>query len=187
VPLWALAHLRIDGDGLPGDAASNGYFLILEIFIRPILTVCGLVASIVIFSTQVRVLNIIWDLVTNNVSGFSDSPILPTLVQEDLRFKGTPLDQFFYTIIYTMICYMMAVASFKLIDKIPDNILRWAGSGVSSFGDIDQDHVENLNRYAATGGMTVGSQAVGAVRSSVGGLGSGLSQIVQGEKGAASS
>ena len=25
-PLWALAHLRIDGEGLPGDAASNGYF-----------------------------------------------------------------------------------------------------------------------------------------------------------------
>ena len=30
-PLWALAHLRIDGNGLPGETASNGYFLIFEI------------------------------------------------------------------------------------------------------------------------------------------------------------
>ena len=34
VPLWALAHIRIDGQGLAGDAALNGYFLIFEIFIH---------------------------------------------------------------------------------------------------------------------------------------------------------
>lgn len=187
VPLWALAHLRIDGDGLPGEAAANGYFLILEIFIRPILTVCGLVAAITIFGTQVRILNLIWDLVTANVSGYSDGDILATLIAGDVRFKGTPLDQFFYTIIYTIVCYMLAVASFKLIDKIPDNILRWAGSGVSSFGDLDQDHVEALNRYAATGGMTVGSQAVGAARGFAGGMGKALGSMVKDEKGAASS
>ena len=187
VPLWALAHLRIDGDGLPGDAAANGYFLILEIFIRPILTVAGLIAALTIFATQVRVLNLIWDLVTVNIGGYSDGDILATIIADDVRFKGTPLDQFFYTIIYTVVCYMLATASFKLIDKIPDNILRWAGSGVSSFGDIDQDHVESLNRYAATGGMTVGTQAVGAVRGFSGGLGSTLGKMVKDEKGAASS
>ncbi len=187
VPLWALAHLRIDGDGLPGEAAANGYYLILEIFIRPILTVVGLIAALSIFATQVRVLNLIWDLVTTNVSGYSDGDILATLIAEDVRFKGTPLDQFFYTIIYTIVCYMLAVASFKLIDKIPDNILRWAGSGVSSFGDLDQDHVESLNRYAATGGMTVGSQAVGATRGLASGTGNALAKMVQDEKGAASS
>ncbi|MCB1840212.1 MAG: DotA/TraY family protein [Alphaproteobacteria bacterium] len=185
VPLWALAHLRIDGDGLPGDAASNGYFLILEIFIRPILSVVGLVAGIVILSAQVRVLNLIWDLATTNLSGFSDSDIFATLIGTDTSFKGTPIDQFFYTIIYTIVCYMLAVASFKLIDKIPDNILRWAGSGVSSFGDIDQDHVESLNRYAATGGMTLGSQAVAGIRGGAAGLGNTLGKLVKSEKGAA--
>ena len=149
--------------------------------------VVGLVAAISIFSTQVRVLNLIWDMVTANVAGFSDSDIFATLIGNDVMFKGTPLDQFFYTIIYTIVCYMLAVSSFKLIDKIPDNILRWAGSGVSSFGDIDQDHVESLNRYVATGGMTVGSQAIGAVRGASSGLGSSLAQMVKSEKGAASS
>ena len=185
VPLWALAHLRIDGDGLPGDAAQNGYFLLLEIFIRPILTVTGLVAGITIFATQVRVLNLIWDLVTVNATGYTDTDILASLVPTDEDFKRGPIDQFFFTVIYTIICYMLATASFKLIDKIPDNILRWAGAGVSSFGDIDQDHVESLNRYAATGGMTIGSQATSAIRAGSSGLGESLTKMVASEKGSA--
>lgn len=174
VPLWALAHLRIDGDGLPGDSAQNGYFLILEIFIRPILTVIGLIAAVVIFSTQVQILNLIWDLVTSNVAGDASSStpdILAMTSAKDARFQRGIVDQFFFTIIYTIVCYMMALASFKLIDRIPDNILRWAGAGVSSFGDINQDQIDNLSRYAAMGGMTMGNQASGAIVKLGGGLG----------------
>jgi conjugal transfer/type IV secretion protein DotA/TraY len=35
IPLWALAHLHIDGDGIPGPSAVNGYFILLEILLRP--------------------------------------------------------------------------------------------------------------------------------------------------------
>jgi len=183
VPLWALAHLRIDGDGLPGDSAQNGYFLILEIFIRPILTVIGLVAAVVIFSTQVQILNLIWDLVVSNVAGDASSvngDILNMTSANDARFQRGIIDQFFFTIIYTIVCYMMALASFKLIDRIPDNILRWAGAGVSSFGDINQDQVESLSRYAAMGGMTMGNQAAGAVVKLGGGLGKSVGGQVAG-------
>ncbi len=181
VPLWALAHLRIDGDGLPGDAAQNGYFLILEIFIRPILTVVGLVAAVVIFSTQVRVLNLLWDLVVTNAAGHSPTgnDILGMQNATDARFQRNIVDKFFFTVIYTIVCYMMALASFKLIDKIPDNILRWAGASVSSFGDINDDNVDSLSRYAAMGGMTIGSQAAGAVKSASGGLGGASGEIIK--------
>lgn len=181
VPLWALAHLRIDGDGLPGDAAQNGYFLILEIFIRPILTVVGLVAAVAVFGTQVRVLNIIWDLVTTNAAGYTDDyvtvgagDILGMNDVEARRYQRGIVDQFFFTVIYTVVCYMMALASFKLIDKIPDNILRWAGAGVSSFGDMDQDNIDSLSRYATMGTMTLGSQAVDAVTGASGKMGGAL-------------
>ncbi len=194
VPLWALAHLRIDGEGLPGDAAQNGYFLILEIFIRPILTVVGLVAAIAIFGTQVRVLNLIWDLVTTNASGYGDDyagttafDILSMNDVEGRRYQRGIVDQFFFTVIYTVVCYMMALASFKLIDKIPDNILRWAGAGVSSFGDMDQDNIDSLSRYATMGSMTLGGQAVGAVTgtaSKAGGLvGGEMKAFFDGGKG----
>lgn len=177
-PLWALAHLRIDGEGLPGDAASNGYFLIFEIFIRPILTVFGLLAAIIIFAAQVRILNLTWDVVIENAAGFTRVPdvsgeaVNPAYINKQRDI----LDQFFFSLVYTIVCYMLALASFKLIDKIPDNILRWAGAGVSSYGDIDQDQVESLSRYAATGGMTIGSQATQAVTSASKGLGGVVGQ-----------
>ncbi len=182
VPLWALAHLRIDGDGLPGDAAQNGYFLILEIFIRPILTVVGLIAAISIFATQVRILNLIWDLVAVNTSGYdaAQQDILIMQSADDAGYNRGIVDKFFFTVIYAIVCYMMAMASFKLIDKIPDNILRWAGAGVSSFGDIEQDNVESLNRYAAMGGMTIGNQAAGAVVEASKGAGGSLGSMIKG-------
>lgn len=180
VPLWALAHLRLDGDGLPGDAAQNGYFLIMEIFLRPILTVVGLIAAIGIFATQVRVLNLIWDLVAANTAGFTpNADILGMGEVDDADFRRGIIDQFFFTIIYTIICYMMALASFKLVDKIPDNILRWAGAGVSSFGDIDQENIDNISRYATVGGMTIGNQAAGAVRDLAKGGGGALGQEIK--------
>lgn len=139
VPLWALAHLRLDGEGLPGDSASNGYFLLLEIGIRPILTVFGLVAALLIFTAQVRVLHFIWDLVVENSAGYSDTNIIPldASYHDDMvsttprdAYKRGIVDQFFFTIIYTIIVYMLATASFKLIDSIPDNILRWGYRGL---------------------------------------------------------
>lgn len=179
VPLWALAHLRIDGDGLPGDAAQNGYFLLLEIFIRPILTLFGLIAAITIFSTQVYTLNMIWDLVTMNATGFEPgTDILVMSDTFDVQFRRGTIDKFFFTIIYTIICYMLALASFKLIDQIPDNILRWAGAGVSSFGDIDKDNVEALSRYASMGSMTIGGRAVEAARETSAGVGSGIGKAL---------
>ncbi len=178
VPLWALAHMRIDGEGLPGDAAANGYFLIMEIFLRPILTVIALLAAIIIFTTQIRILNLVWDLVVSNAAGFTGADdLMSGSTASDIEFFRRPLDEFFFTLVYTIVSYMLAMSSFKLIDKIPDNILRWAGAGVSAYGDIDQDNVESLSRYAAVGGMTIGNQAAGAVVQ----LGKGLGGSLGGE------
>ncbi len=170
IPLWALAHLRIDGNGLPGDSAQNGYFLIFEIFIRPILTVFGLIAGMTIFTAQVRILNVIWDLVTNNLAGYNDTSSVYNVVA-NIEFKRAIIDQFFFTVLYTIVVYMMATASFKLIDKIPDNILRWMGQGISAFGDINQDATESLTKYAAIGGYTIGQQFTGAVQQAAAGAG----------------
>ncbi|MEZ5918684.1 MAG: DotA/TraY family protein [Alphaproteobacteria bacterium] len=183
-PLWALAHLRLDGDGLPGDSASNGYFLIFEIFVRPILSVFGLIAALVIFTAQVRVLHFIWGLVTDNLTGFDTNPIIDVNNQEgDFMFERGIIDQFFFTVLYAIIVYLMATASFKLIDKIPDNILRWMGAGVSSFGDINQDPTERLASYASLGGMTIGPQVArgiqGAAKESGMALGGEIQKMAQ--------
>lgn len=181
VPLWALAHIRIDGEGLPGDAAMGGYYLILEIFLRPILIIFGFIASITIFTAQVQILNEIWYVVVPNVGGANITQaagIGAGRTPGGIDFVRSAVDEFFFTILYAIICYMMAMGSFKLVDQIPNHILRWMGANVSTFGDQRQDPAQNLVRNAFIGGNMVGDplkQAAGAAK--------GIGQSVPGAMG----
>ncbi|MCB1556461.1 MAG: DotA/TraY family protein [Alphaproteobacteria bacterium] len=182
VPLWALAHLRIDGEGLPGESAMNGYFLIFEIFIRPILTIFGLIAGIVIFTAMVRTLNGVFDIVVSNVGkyGIADNEDATgtTVIGDMFGFNRAAVDEFFYTILYALIVYIMATASFKMIDRVPQGILRWMGAGVSSFSDDRDDPTENLTRMAAFGGASVAGQAVSVLSQGANLGGQGLAGIM---------
>ncbi len=173
VPLWALAHIRIDGEGLPGDAAMGGYYLILEIFLRPLLIVFGFIAGLTIFTAQVQILNEIWSFVVSNVAGFSvdvsggiaaaKGGVAETGSIEYLRGA---VDEFFFTIMYAILCYMMAMSSFKLIDLVPNHVLRWMGASVSSFGDQSGDTAQNLVRNSFIGANMVS----GPMKQAAGGL-----------------
>lgn len=163
LPLWALAHLKIDGEGMPGDAASAGYFYILEIFLRPICILIAFLGSIIIFASLVKVLNEVFYLVISNLSGHHvaaaaggcfERPGVPGPTEAEL-LRG-PVDQFFYTVIYTIIVYMMAAPCFKLVDLIPDNIMRWMGAGISSFGSQDGDPSQGLMRNVTVGAGMLG-------------------------------
>ncbi|MCB9990358.1 MAG: DotA/TraY family protein [Rhodospirillales bacterium] len=179
VPLWALAHLRVDGNGFPGDSASNGYFLIFEIFIRPILTVFGLIASMAIFSAMARTLNGIFDLVVENLTGFDCSDCKAAAII-GIEYKRNVIDEFFFTIIYTILVYMLATSSFKMIDQIPNSILRWMGAGVQSFGDQRDDPAQGMVQYAAFGGAQLSGQIGGALQQGARAAGQGLGLPVRG-------
>jgi len=177
VPLWALAHIRLEGEGLPGSAAESGYYLIFESMIRPILIVFGLVAASVIFTAQVRALNFIWDLVVDNVGAFETTSSVIDGTEYELQ--RSVIDQFFFTVLYAIIVYLMASASFKLIDLIPNNIMRFIGSGVSSFGDSAENAAKQLEDYAGRAGLVQGQQLVDATRGVGKGLGGMLSSAVK--------
>jgi len=173
-PLWALAHLRIDGDGFSGQSASNGYFLIFEIFLRPVLTVFGLIGSMAIFTAMTVILNEVFDLVVLNATGAEIDPDNTSLTPDQISLDRGVVDEFFYTIVYAVIMYMMAISSFKMIDLVPSNILRWLGSNVASFVDSGkQDPTQGLTQYAAIGGVTIGSQLFQGVSK----LGEGVGNI----------
>ncbi len=173
-PLWALAHMRIDGDGIPGKMAMNGYLLILEIAIRPVLTIFGLVGSMIIFISLVRILDAVFDLVVSNITG---TKIADGAAGLELEMGRHVIDQFFFTILYTMVVYMMAVSSFKLINLIPNNILRWMGGSVSAFSDNQKDPTEGLAQYSAIGGNQISAQ-VGKGVTKVGEAGGGLAAVL---------
>lgn len=144
VPLWALAHIRIDGDGFT-DAAKQGYFMILEIMARPILIVFGLVASVIIFAASVQVLNDIFNLAVDNVGGVDLDKILkdPTVSLDNVR---SSVDAFFYTIVYVILVYMIGMSSFKLIDLIPGSMLRWMGLSVQAFTEQGSEYAGQSTR-----------------------------------------
>ena len=176
-PLWALSHLRIDGDGFSGRSAANGYFLIFEIFIRPILTVFGFIGGMAIFTAMAVILNELFNIVVFNLTGANlDAGISAggNISAGFEEFRRNVVDEFFYTIVYAVIVYMIATSCFKMIDLVPDSILRWMGAGVSSFSDQSQDPTENLVQYAAVGGFTIGGQVVGATQKLGGAVGQGL-------------
>lgn len=145
VPLWALAHMSPSGPGIPGDKASGGYFLLLEIFVRPTVIVFSLIASFSIFTAMAVGLNSVFSLISTNLfGGYDPSVSAPTLNMTELS-RGA-IDQFFLSIFYVCILYMIATGCFKMIDIMPDNFLqRWAGAGVQSVGslaDTADDEIE---------------------------------------------
>lgn len=181
VPLWALAHLRIDGDGLPGRAAAGGYFLILEIGLRPIFTVFGLIAGMAVFGAMAVALNHLFDLVVLNITGASSvnggGATIITGTMESLQ-RGV-IDQFFFTIMYALLLYLMATSSFKMIDTIPQNVMRWIGSSVGTFNDNKQDATAGLTQYTAMAGQTIAPQILGGLQSGARTAGRGIGELLR--------
>jgi conjugal transfer/type IV secretion protein DotA/TraY len=178
VPLWALAHLRIDSEGLPGDVAMGGYYLILEIFLRPFLIIFGMLGGIAIYTAQANILNDIWPLVTSNLAGF-DVPDAANAASPDstgaIRFLRGAVDQMFFTVIYAIVLYMLGMSSFKMVNLVPNYILRWMGANVHSFGeqgDAAQELVGNV--------FMESNQILGQVKSSVGAATGGLGAAAKG-------
>ncbi len=172
-PLWALAHLRIDGDGLPGDAAMKGIYMIFEIFLRPILIIFGLLAAFIIFSALVKVLNEIFSLVVVNLAGHDPTATAvcgrgtgssPIAAGENVMnyFRG-PIDEFFFTVIYAIIVYMIGMSCFKLIDLVPNNILRFMGTDAKTFSDHAIDPTEGMMSKLGIGSSVISQRVIGQV------------------------
>lgn len=165
-PLWALAHLRIDGDGLPGKNAVNGYLLLFEIFLRPILTVFGLIGGMAIFAALAAIINEIFNIVVRVGVG------VDLAAEGESAISMHTIDIFFFTCVYAVILYMMATASFKMINLVPNSILRWFGNNVTSFSDGQPDPTDGLVQYAAIGGGKIGGQLAQGITQGAQGVGS---------------
>ncbi|HEY8190115.1 MAG TPA: DotA/TraY family protein, partial [Micavibrio sp.] len=164
IPLWALAHLRYDGEGLPTRQSMFGYYLLVDIFLRPALTVFGLIASGVIFYALARTLNNTFDLVVSNLSGFDEATAktLGAAAVGSLNFNRGPIDQMAFTLIYTVVVYMMGMSCFKLIDQIPNNALRSMGAGISTFASmIREDSGQRVSGAYMTGARLTGDEISG--------------------------
>ncbi|MFH1157509.1 MAG: DotA/TraY family protein [Pseudomonadota bacterium] len=112
VPLAALSHLTTEGDGIAGHSRQV-WILWLNVLMRPILTVIGFVAAMLIFNTFVVYLHEVF--VATIMNGFTST-------------GGVGFFQkIMSTIIYVFIIYTAATTTFKLLDLLPDAMMRWMG------------------------------------------------------------
>ena len=70
----------------------------------------------------------------------------------------------------------MALSSFKMINLVPNNIMRWIGANVEAYNDGSDDPTQNLIQYAAIGGGQIGGQMAQGIQQ----LGTGFGQIGKG-------
>lgn len=154
MPLWALAHLKIDGDGLPGPLASNGYFLLLGIFIRPVLIVFGFIGGLLAFGAGTYFIFGTFDLVVGAVNG-------------DQEISG--VSSLIYTVIFAFLVYNLGLTCFKMVDTVPQGILRWIGQGgASQFADNKQDPMQG-GQALMFAGVGIMQQANSAMQGVAGG------------------
>jgi conjugal transfer/type IV secretion protein DotA/TraY len=168
MPLWALAHLNIEGEGMPGQSAESGYFYILETFLRPVVILVGFLGGIIIFGAMVKVLNEIFYLVIGNLSGHRIdgtgtcfNPPGGTGGPTEEQYKRGTVDEFFLTMMYAIIVYMIGLPCFKMVDMVADRIFRWMGVGIKSFGAMDNDPAAGIMKSVSVGAGMIGGNLSG--------------------------
>ncbi len=135
VPVIALAHLNPEGDGLPGASAKQAYFLLLNIFLRPVLMVFGLICGLLLFFVGISFLNMMYGVA---VVGSGAAGGLHTVAKIS------------FSVIYVGLAYICASHCFRAIGYFPENALRWIGAS---------GHHENMGSPEHMGTIMTGVSA----------------------------
>lgn len=141
-PLWAVAHIAPDGDGVVGRG-GQGYMLVLSLVLRPCLMVLGLVAALVLIKPIGALINSTYAAAFGLASGNGGFLFLLTAIAG--------------CIIYCVLMVMMVQRVFSLIHVIPDRLLRWIGGGTGNeIGEHAQAAGEGLTKVVAGGAAMLG-------------------------------
>jgi conjugal transfer/type IV secretion protein DotA/TraY len=116
VPIACLSFLDTEKEGM---YAKHPFINWLDILVRPILTVCGYVGAILVFDAFFGYLQ---DSFANTVA--AETSDMGT-IEHFIAF-------FANSVIFSVITYTAANASFKMISMIPDAFFRWMPGGQAS-------------------------------------------------------
>lgn len=158
VPLIALAHLNPEGAGLPGDMARSAYFILFQLFLRPVLMVFGLLTGFLVFYIAVSALNALFGIAVGTTGDLSNA-----------HFTAARI---IYTIIYVLLIISAANNSFQLITRFPDTALSWMGT--SGMQGAQMGSAQKLEQDMAAVQAIVINQAMPQLGSMSRGLGQGL-------------
>ncbi len=156
VNLWAIAHMRMDGDGISGEAGRQGWLMLLALLMTPVLMIFGFLIGMTIF----RVTSALIDIgMFQALSGILGGSLWVNLIAI-----------FSYSIFMAIFYMVLLERSFSLVSEFPGRVLRWMGAGAQL-----TNGEENKARMAAAGaGLAVAKGAAvpgGGLVRSMGGMG----------------
>lgn len=132
VNLWAIAHMRMDGEGISGEAGRNGWLMLLALLLTPVLMVFGFLVGMTIF----RVTSAILDIgIYQAMSGILGGNLWVNLIAIAS-----------YTIFMAIFYMVLLERSFSLVSEFPGRVLKWMGAGAQL-----TNGEENKVRLAAGG------------------------------------
>ena len=115
-PLWSIAHLDTDGEGL-GRRTEYGYIFLMQVFLRPVLMVIGFIAAslsmLALGTLFVKLYSMAWE--TAGYQNFDVGAVV-------LLVGGV--------VLFAVLLISIVQGSFNLVSMIPDKVLGWLGSQV---------------------------------------------------------
>lgn len=110
-PIFALAHIEPQGEGLAGKNARYGYSVLMQLILRPVLMVFGLVVGHLLFIVAVAFLNDAFVYAVRGTGALGAD--LPTI------------GKIIYTAIYATLVVILANQCFSTIGLFPQVALKW--------------------------------------------------------------
>ena len=145
-PIWALMHIRFDGEGMVGSA-SSGYKIILNMFLRP--SLITIAYGIAMGSMEFL------------VSGWNQ--VFASAVAANFDLSATSLKPFFILcaefIVYTVTMIGIIYQVLKMITHIPEAITKWIDGGHDGFGSSTS---ETMHRVGHSGSAAAAGALAGA-------------------------
>jgi len=134
VNLWALAHMRMDGDGVSGEAGRQGWLMLLSLLMTPPLMILGFLAGMTLFRVTAAILGAGMSQALSGILGGG----IWTLLFSVLAFS-----------VMIAVMYMAIIErSFTLVTEFPGRVLRWMGANA----ELDNGD-SNRVRASVGGGM----------------------------------
>jgi conjugal transfer/type IV secretion protein DotA/TraY len=142
-PLWAIAHLSLEGRGMSGQQARRGYVLILGLILTPVLMLFGLFIGMILFRITGTLFNGgIYYAISSSQSLIGDSAI--SLVW----YFGVVVIMVFVAFVY----FIIIERSFSMISEFPSRVFRWFDSIANDLDDKAMAKV-NASGFATTGAL----------------------------------
>lgn len=118
VNLWAISHLRMDGDGLTGGAGREGWLMILALMVTPFLMIAGFIVGMIIFRITASLISMGLSVAVAGVFANGNWAFIMMSV--------------FVIVLFMFIIYLMVIErSFSLVAEFPSKVLRWMGAAAN--------------------------------------------------------